>query len=807
MNFGLFCFRLWLVVFLLAMITARAPSSFAADNSRSDSVDVLNYNLHLNVTDYAGKTISGYCEVSFKSKIDNLSFLDLDLLNLNVDSVIQEGQPRLFDYDETTIRITLGEVMNAGDSSAVIVYYHGMPGQDSGGWGGWYWSGNYSFSISIALTDTPHNYGRSWFPCIDNFVERATYDFAVVTTTDKMALANGTLVSSVDNGNGTITWNWEMLQSIPSYLACIAVNKYVPAYGTYNSITGDTIPILYGAIEADTTKMKNSFINLPAALAIFEESFGPYQWSKVGYCETTVGAMEHATCIAYPNSIINGQTTYESYMAHELSHHWFGNLVTCRTAEDMWLNEGWATFSAFRFFEMAYGKQRYRDEVAANHERCVNYVHTPLGDGAYLTMNDVPQTKTYGETVYNKGADVAHTLRGYMGDSLFFHCLTEYLGDFSFSDASSEDLRDYLSACSGIDLSYFFNDWVMNPGWAAFTIDSVGVEAGQIPGYDVTVFLRQRLNHAPDFYRHVPLDLSFYFEDGTVQRETVMMDGSCSVFFIHLPAKPVFAGLDLDEKISDAVTAGLVTIDSLGVASASFGKMNLNVSSITDTALLRVEHVYAAPDPLSQSIPGFHISQERFWKVDGIWPDDFDASATITYNGTTISGGFLDNMLITNSEDSLRVLYRSSAAADWKIVSDVTQNFQNSHTDKKGSFTITHLRKGEYTFGIYDFDKLDPGVSVPDSCLLLGITTPELQYSGFHVSPNPASQFFMVSNDAITARCQLDIYNLYGVRQFSTIMDSAQQRISVEGWTPGIYILRITDERNNRIAIQKVIVN
>src|SRR4029077_1164190 len=99
-----------------------------------------------------------------------------------------------------------------------------------------------------------------------------------------------------------------------------------------------------------------------------------------------------------------------------------------------------------------------------------------------------------------------------------------------------------------------------------------------------------------------------------------------------------------------------------------------------DSVLIRVEHVYAAPDPPKNPVPNLHISQERFWKVDGIFPPGFDASGSINYNGIAANGGFLDNQLLTNVEDSIVVLHRSSSGSDWKIDTDVTHNYLGSHS-------------------------------------------------------------------------------------------------------------------------------
>jgi hypothetical protein len=319
--------------------------------------------------------------------------------------------------------------------------------------------------------------------------------------------------------------------------------------------------------------------------------------------------------------------------------------------------------------------------------------------------------------------------------------------------------------------------------------------------------LRQRLDHAPHYYQNVPLEISFYFQDGSIQKEIAVISGACSSYSIHLSSKPVFTGLDLDAKISDAVTADLLSVKNIGSVTATYGKMTLNVASISDSALVRIEHVYAAADPFKNPIPNLHISQERFWKVDGIFPSGFDASATISYNGTTLTGGFLDNQLITNSEDSLRVLYRSSITSDWQIVTDVTQTFQGSNTDKKGLFTINHLHKGEYALGIFDHDKVDSVILIPDSCLLVGISAPGNFQNGVAVFPNPSDKFVTVQANASLLRGQVEICNLYGVQLYQHKLDQSLQTISVSEWNPGVYLLKVWNEKHQLVSIQKIIVN
>ncbi len=785
-----------------------------AENTRSDSADIVDYHIRLTITDFENKIIGGNCSITFQPKMADFTSIDLDLLGFTVDSITQSNQLLTFTYtDNLLLRVHLLSPLNPGDSSVITVYYHGVPAMDATGWGGFYFTGDYAYNLGVGFGADPHVFGRAWFPCFDNFVERSTFHFSITTDDTKMALCNGALTESVNNGNGTITWNWEMMETIPSYLACVAVGNYKPAYLQYEGIA-DTIEVMLGAIAADTTKMKNSFVHIMDALSVFENSFGPYRWNKVGYSLVpfSSGAMEHATNIAYPVFMANGNLDWEDFYVHELSHHWFGDLVTCRTQEDMWLNEGWAAYCERLFIEHVYGKTEYDLSIANNHAQVVHFAHTPIGDGQYLPVSGISHDYTYGTTVYEKGADMVHTLRGYLGDSLFFHCVTNYLSAYAFADASSEDLRDFLSGCSGIDLSDFFNDWIFNPGFPQFSIDSIQVSPWQSQ-FAVNVFIKQKLDHAPHYYKQVPLEITFKDKYWNTAVEDIVMNGQCGIYSTILPISPVYAGLDLSEKISDAITAGMKTIKQTGVYDFGNGGITLTVSALPDSAFIRVEHNYVAPDAFKIPVQGLHISDYHYWKMDGLIPTGFDATATIQYNGSTSSsGGYLDNTLITNTEDSLVVLFRSSARYDWKILTDVTQNFSGSHSDKRGFFIVNHAEEGEYALGIYDYDKVDSMAAPPaEPCLLLSTppTPPATGEEQLLVYPVPADGTLTVYTQSADENDFLEIYNLYGHVVYREQLFSKKNNrvIDVSGWPAGPYIVCRTDFKQHRLATVKIVIN
>jgi aminopeptidase N len=137
------------------------------------------------------------------------------------------------------------------------------------------------------------------------------------------------------------------------------VGNYALVEDSYSGIEND-IPITYYVRPADTVKIPGTFQRIHEVMALFEEKFGAYDWPRVGYVGTSKGAMEHASNIAYPNSCITGNSNYEWLYTHELSHMWFGDKVTCCSAEEMWINEGWATFCEHYYTEVLYDQETYK---------------------------------------------------------------------------------------------------------------------------------------------------------------------------------------------------------------------------------------------------------------------------------------------------------------------------------------------------------------------------------------------------------------------------------------------------------------
>lgn len=758
----------------------------ASDNLRSDTIDVLKYKVFVDFSQATSQQIVGNCEIVFESKMDNITTLNLDLLKLTIDSIVQDNQQITYSYNDTLIIVNLLTNLNTGNRDSIQIYYHGTPQGDPSNWGGFYFQGNYTYNLGVGFGADPHNYGRVWHPCFDNFVERALYDITLKTPNGLKGYANGLLVNSINTGTHTIN-HWKLNQEIPTYLACIASAPYVHVNQHYSStLFGTNIPVMLVAEQIDTTNLKNSFANLFGAISGFEESYGPYLWDKVGYhlVPFSSGAMEHASQIAYPKVTANGNLTYESLMAHELAHSWWGNLVTCRTAEDMWINEGMAAYSESIFLEHVYGYTNYINNVRANHKDVLLNAH--IRDQGYYAIHGVPHAITYGDHSYNKGADVAHTMRGYLGDQNFFDGLQSFLANNHYKDVDAYDFRDHLNQQPGVDVTDFFNDWVFSPGFPAFYIDSFTSVPSGNGIYDVTLFVQQKLKGSNQFFSNVPMEITFMKNDWTEQTFTFDCSNAKSVLQITLPFDPAIAYFNKNDKISQAVTGDNVKVIAPVTKDLNYSMFRFSTTGITDSAFVRIEHYWASPDapknPETEWM--YHFSKERFWKVNGLFPNHFVSNARIFYNGKTTVGANLDTELTSLNgfhEDSLFVFYRLNSADDWKKVQGATIQHLGSKTDGYGYFTIDTMKIGEYTFG---WKKSTASIETAQSNTLT-----------FIAYPNPSNdQITIATKTNFESPITVQITDINGRILFIENFTSNQHTLDISTLTNGTYIINLFNE-------------
>ena len=706
------------------------PAAFTLEDGRSDSIDIERIVVNLDLMSVP--QIKARAIMILKGKVGGLSGVRLDLEDLTVDSVyLPNGELLPFSQVGNSLNIEFSQVLNLGEIRTINIQYHGLPPIDASGWGGFYNTGGYTFNLGVGFAADPHSFGRAWFPCFDNFVERFEFSCAILSPINKPGYGNG-VQTTTQIMSDSIVRGWRMVYPIPSYLASFAIGPYTSFNRLYPGENG-LIPVEIAAAPGDTNNVRNTFVNLPKAIEVYEDWFGPYQWNKIGYTLVPFnsGAMEHATNIAIGRAYINGSLTYETLWAHELSHHWWGDLATCSTAEDMWLNEGWASYSEHLFTEKVYGKTAFRNAVSANHLNVLQNAH--IAEAGYRAVSGVPHSLTYGTHVYNKGASIAHNLRGYLGDSLFRVGCRASLSQTSFDDWSSTEFRDKLEAATGKDLDDFFEDWVFAGGYPDYSVDSMNLFTGPIDTFLIAqVFVKQKLRGAAHFHHNVPLEFTFLTTDGQRLSQTATVSGENSMVEFHFPfsgpiPQSVFVNTNL--KILQARSEGEKMLKTTGATNFLEAKFNLTVNALgADSVLFRVEHHFAAPDNAGANPSGYALTN-RYWSVltaGNSFPTGFDAQAIVLYDGRG-QGDQLDNELFeatSNSEDSVVLLYRPGSGHPWKEWPSYTKVNLGTATDSWGQLRPTQLKPGEYTIG------KGSGSSATQTPNALG---------GVRVTPNPSS--------------------------------------------------------------------
>lgn len=732
---------------------------------RTDSMHVAHYDLHLDIMDFTAKTINGYVDLTMVTKVNNLPQYVLDLQGLTVDSVFVDGQSTTFTHASNKLAIPCTAAL--GDTAIIRVYYHGAPIRDSQ-IGGFYYVGQYCYNIGVAFAYQPHTFGRCWIPCLDFFTDKSTYTMHIRTEAGKMAVCDGMLTDSVTLADGSRIWTWVLEQPIPVYLASVAVGNYMLYEDVYHGIEAD-IPIHIYAQPSSFNNVAGSFANLKEVLQMYEQKFGPYRWPRVGYVDVNYnsGAMEHATNIAYPHSAFTGNAMYETLYAHELFHLWFGDLITCNRAEEMWINEGFASYAEALVYEHLYGQEAYKDYVRENHHD--NLKNLAKNEGGLYALDNVPQEHTYGKHSYDKGAAVIHSLRGYMGDSLFFSGLRSMLNQYAYQNVSSEQLFNYLTQVTGMNMHDFFEGWVHQPGFLHFAIDSIV----PLQGNQYRVFLHQRLYGATQFASSNHVDLTFVSD----QRELYTVPGATfsgetGYVDVTIPFVPMFGMVDYYEKLCDAVfdyTTGMASGD---IWEPTDGACNITLENFPDTVLMRLEHNYVAPGE-SETLPEgiYRISDNHYWNIQMAYNTGINTIpvGTLSFKYQRGNNYLLDNALMQGyNETNLKLLYRHSTGDPWQIV----------RTTRTGNLYAGYLTTTSFFSGQYCLAVGEPSAAIE-----------EYTQGNLHIYPNPVkSQLNILLEDPVKIM-KASIMDSTGRVVKSIKLKSGSNTVNVGNLPSGTYII------------------
>jgi aminopeptidase N len=437
-----------------------------AQITQTEKYDVHFYQLDLNMTN-TSTYLSGTGRMD-ATAIQNLDSALLELYpTLTISEIRLNGIPTAFSRTGTAVKVFVGA--NSGETFSLEIDYSGNPptAQTNPLGGSGITAGSSpSWGNKVVWTLSEPFSAMEWFPCKQSLTDKADSSFVSVTVPDTCKAGSNGVLTSIDTlGNGFLKFNWQHRHPIDYYLISIAVAKYVD-YSYSVSPAGAPNPILVQNYIYNNPQTLPNFLDeineTGDFIELFYDKYGPYPFEdeKYGHCMAPIsGGMEHQT--------MTTQGFFEKKLtAHELGHQWWGNNVTCASWCDIWINEGFASYSEYLMLENLYPAEKTQHMLDVHQN-----VKTQTG-GSVWVLDSLNESRIFsGRLTYDKGAAIVHTIRFLINnDSLFFEGLRAFQVTFKDSTATGVDFKDFMSDYTGLNLDAFFEEWYFGEGYPTYSV-------------------------------------------------------------------------------------------------------------------------------------------------------------------------------------------------------------------------------------------------------------------------------------------------------------------------------------------------
>ena len=474
---------------------------------------------------------------------DNLQHVVLDASELNIKSVQTDGKGLQFKALEDTLRIELPTLAAEDEQVRISINYNAKPRR------GFFFvkpDKDYPNKQLQAWTQGEASESKFWFPCFDHPDMKFTSEMIIEVPSDFVVISNGKLVN-VTKGK-SVKYHWKEEHPHPAYLTSLVIGKFEEIKEKY-----DGVDLLYYVPEDMVDKVSLSFSNTINMMKFFEEYTGvKYPFDK--YSQVTVdnfiyGGMENVSATTLTMDTLHDKKahldfTSDHLVSHELAHQWFGDLVTCRDWQHIWLNESFATYFEALYWQSSRGEdefnyyvmqlaEEYFDEASKRYRRAIV-------TNTYKHPDDLFDRHTY-----EKGACVLHVLRNLVGDNTFRRAVKLYLERFSNKNAETDDLRKCVEEVSGLSLQQFFEQWLRKPGHPELKIEYDFDHASKV----ATIKLSQTQNTDDGTPIYIfPLDIHVTTSAGKKQFK-FNIDSKEHTLQIPLDSEPKWFSVDPSNKL------------------------------------------------------------------------------------------------------------------------------------------------------------------------------------------------------------------------------------------------------------------
>lgn len=545
--------RFFIATFLLFLFAFSISAQTSRPNiNRVRTFDVQHYILRLSF-DRDRKILFGDTTIQLKPLKSDFKLIELDAADLEFDSVELESSNKSLTYriGGEKIYITLDKAYSPEDLISLRLKYSTKPRK------GVYFVDAIEKDGKIIRAAQVWTQGEAeeshfWFPCYDFPDDKATSEEFITVEKGETAIGNGELVETVDNPNGSKTFHYKMPVPHSSYLTSFVVGTYTKVVDKYRDI-----PLGYYVYPERTALANSAYGKTKDMMGVFEKLTGvdfPYnKYDQTMVAQFQFGGMENITATTMADTEIIfadfefGKNIVEDLVSHELAHSWFGNLVTCKNWSELWLNEGFATFMEAAYREKMYGREDYLRKIREDSDafliadvrsRKRPALFNPQAEP--ITLFDEP------EFIYQKGGAVIHTLRETVGTEIFWKAVNNYLNRHKFQNVESPDLQKAMEETSGMNLDWFFSQWVYGTGFPKLNVKPIYNATTKT--LNLTVTQTQKLEKSTPSAFILPLDIEIKTAKG-VKSEKIKVTKRVETFSIKVDGKPREVEIDKDVKI------------------------------------------------------------------------------------------------------------------------------------------------------------------------------------------------------------------------------------------------------------------
>jgi len=514
-------------------IDGQAPTS--RQLSDMANYDVKFYHIDLSVTN-TSTTLSGNTTIKVQSKVPSLSLIVLQLTSqLTVSAVDINGQAATFNRSGNELRITPATPIAQDGYATVKITYAGTPtglaGIQSTTASSW------NQRILWTLSESYHAY--EWFPVKQDLTDKADSAYIWLTVPSTLtAASNGLLTKTTNMGNGKTRFEWQTKYPINYYLLSMTVGNYT-RYDNTATIEGKTMPIHHYIYNTSgCLDYYKAYLDATAGMVeLYSQLFVPYPFKdeKYGHVMAPIGGgMEHQT-------LTTMSTFTNTLIAHELGHQWFGDYVTCASWQDIWINEGFASYLEYLYLENTNQKTEANNWMLT----AQNYSFQEPNGSVYIPISDInDENRIFStELSYKKGAVIIHMLRKEIdNDSQFYGLLRQFLNTYGNGSATGSDLLNTINTYTGKDYSWFFSQWYYGKGYP--TVSSTYMHANDT----VALTLKQTSSDASNPFFRMSMDVKFTTTAGS-KDTTLVWTSNNQVFKVKTGLAPTAIQLDPNKEL------------------------------------------------------------------------------------------------------------------------------------------------------------------------------------------------------------------------------------------------------------------